>query len=81
MKKTIEYTICDICGKEADTENINYPVLFTTEQTDGRACKPYVSQQKLDVCADCMGKIIKLTATGAQGCNTYRVREGDRWKN
>ena len=37
MKKTIEYTICDICGKEADTENINYPVLFTTDQTEGRA--------------------------------------------
>ena len=37
MKKTIEKYFCDICGTEAECDNlkkINYPVIFHTEKTE-----------------------------------------------
>lgn len=74
MKKTTVEVSCDICGKVSDKcENISYPVLFLTEQTEGRSCEPYISNEKFDVCPDCMKKIIKVSAIGAMGYNNYHI--------
>jgi hypothetical protein len=72
MKKTIEICTCDICKKEQpQILTINYPVLFTTEQTEGRGVTPYISQEKLDVCQECITKLVRLQGHGAMGNNTY----------
>lgn len=74
---TTEIVKCDICGVESDCKTISYPVLFVTEQTEGKPCVPYISQEKIDVCPDCMCKIIKVTAYGAQGHKTFRIIKED----
>lgn len=74
MIKEIKICTCDICRKETQNfKTINYPVLFLTDQTDGSGVKPYISQQKLDVCQDCLYKIIMLKGRGAMGNNTYII--------
>ena len=78
MRTTVEVIKCDLCGSEADCISVNYPVVFTSDQTEGRPCKPYVSQQKIDVCHKCKGKILRVTGYGAMGFNKYEIayREG-----
>ena len=74
MKKTIEKFYCDICGAECeDVKQINYPVVFCTDQTEGRSCEPYISNEKIDVCKNCCKKILKIKATGVQGINSYTL--------
>lgn len=74
MKKTIEKFYCDICGAECENViQINYPVVFLTEQTEGRNCKPYVSYKNIDVCDTCCKQILKVSAVGAQGFNEYKI--------
>jgi len=75
MKKQVTITICDICGKEVEVMEINYPVEFLTEQNEGKHVSPYYSQQKLDVCKPCLCEIVNLTAEGAQGHNVYEIRK------
>lgn len=61
-KEEIKY-FCDICGentKEKDIFQVNYPVIFTTNQTDGASSKPYIEQKQLDVCRHCADKVLKL---------------------
>lgn len=78
MRKTVEMCYCDICNKESKVININYPVIFHTEQTEGRCCEPYISQQKMDVCSDCLKKSITIHGCGCQGYNQYEIRlDGD----
>ena len=46
MKKTVEHFFCDICGKEEkDVKHLNYPVIFQTEQTEGRSVEPYITDK------------------------------------
>lgn len=77
MKKEV-YT-CDIsnCGNDPAYKDKELDVIFTTEQTEGRSCPPYISRQKLDICDTCMSKLLKsgkyIQATGAQGYNTYTI--------
>lgn len=79
MKKTIEKYFCDICGKEAkDIKHLIYPVIFQTEQTEGRNVEPYIYNTNIDVCPNCCKKILKLSATGAQGYNSYSIID---WSN
>lgn len=73
MKKTIEICTCDICHKECDVQEITYPVLFTTDQTEGRNTKPYFSYEKIDMCAECLHKAINVKGYGAQGYNKYNI--------
>lgn len=68
--------VCDIkgCGQHASNTISKLSVIFNTEQTEGRSCEPYISNQDLDLCPDHMrevlgGKMIK--ASGAQGHNIY----------
>lgn len=73
MKLTKEIAVCDICKSESNIISVNYPVFFYTEQTEGRPVKPYISQQKLDLCDKCLRKVTKITATGAMGYNEYNI--------
>lgn len=75
---------CDVCKKETNYEGcfrVNYPVIFTTNQTDGVASKPYIEQKQIDICRDCADKILKITASGCQGYNEYKViNEDPKWQ-
>lgn len=72
MRKKVEIVKCDICGKEDEScKTINYPVMFFSDQTEGRPCKPYISQETIDVCDNCIRKIVKVKGYGAQGYNNY----------
>lgn len=78
MKKVrqIEEVTCDLCGSECDEfAEVSYPVVFDTDQTEGRGCKPYISQKKIDVCPSCAKKVLMVRASGAMGFNKYRVVE------
>lgn len=76
VKETVlkEY-FCDLCKKQVEKENqltkINVPVRFTTEQNEGRACKPYIEQTNFELCEECLGETVKITGHGAQGYNEY----------
>jgi hypothetical protein len=75
MKKEITY--CDVCKKETQIKTKTLPVIFTTEQTEGRSCKPYLETNRIDICEECGRLIISgnfLYGTGAQGHNQYRFR-------
>lgn len=74
MKTTIIEYSCDVCCKKAETKKESIQVVFTTEQTEGRQCEPYLSIQKIDICQDCKDRILKgdmLFGAGAQGYNRY----------
>jgi len=76
MKKVSETYICDLCKKEdIGMHSINYPMIFLTDQTEGRPTEPYIYQQKIDVCNECLEKIIKIRAYGAMGNNTYMIQK------
>lgn len=72
MKTTIEITKCDICKSESNCQNITYPVLFLSDQTEGRPCKPYISLQKIDVCEMCLKDVVRISGYGCQGHNTFK---------
>lgn len=76
MKRTIEIITCDICKKNVDgkVQNLQIPVIFHTDQTEGRCCKPYISVEKLDLCEECVMKITNVHGSGAQGFNEYELR-------
>lgn len=86
MRKTIiscdidkcNNTITEIVHKGFQVERLIPPksisVIFTTEQTEGRSCEPYVESIILDICSDCMKKYIngdQIRAKGAQEHNVY----------
>ena len=55
------------------THYSRFPVIFYTDQTEGRPSDPYISFEKIDICNDCLHKAIRLTGRGAQGNNTYTI--------
>lgn len=76
--ETITKITCDICSKiikEDEAITVKYPVVFTTEMTEGRSVNPYIAYEKLDCCIDCSKKILKITGYGAQGYNNYGLIE------
>lgn len=64
---------CDCCGLPKPTMKVKYPVLFSTDQTEGRACDPYISMETLDLCVDCIQDSIRIRGAGAQGYNEYKT--------
>ena len=80
MRKTVEIVKCDLCGKVKKTgcHTVKYPVLFTSDQTEGRSCEPYISYENIDVCDECLSKIIKVTGYGAQGYNNYAIIQEEK---
>ena len=75
MKKTIEQYFCDVCNSQEDIVNVEYPVIFHTDQTEGRIREPYISYVKIDLCKECRNKLLRLDAWGAMGHNSYKIRE------
>ena len=76
MKVTITKCICDVCKKEVEkVTEVNYPVIFHTEQTEGRSCSQYISKEKLDLCDECAEKVLVLHGWGAQGLNEYSIQK------
>ena len=77
MSRTkIEIVKCDIkdCGNEKNVVNITMKVVFVTEQTEGRSCKPHLCDETFDICKECLNKVLDgkmIFAYGAQGYNTY----------
>ena len=73
--------LCDICEKEVIYKEINQKklsVIFETDQTEGRACDPYLSLKDVDICNTCYAKILEGCAVhgrGAQGYNKYYFRK------
>lgn len=63
-RQTVTIVKCDLCGKEENVRHLKYPVLFTTDQTEGRGCTPYISHKELDLCDECIDKVIKITGWG-----------------
>ncbi len=78
MSKKTTYT-CDLecCSNEATNRDRSMQIIFTTEQTEGRSCEPYFELVNIDLCDNCLNKIIKarryITGTGAQGHNRYVI--------
>ncbi len=72
MEVVTKKILCDCCKKEKPTQKIKYPVLFTTEQTEGRSVNPYISYQELDLCADCIRINVGIAGSGAMGYNEYK---------
>ena len=72
-------TICDVCGEETSNEKIDIQVIFTTEQNEGRCCKPHLCKEKLNLCNKCLNNVLYngnyIYANGAMGCNTYFFRK------
>lgn len=69
--------LCDICGNEAQHKQKNIQVVFVTEQTEGRYCAPHLTNETMDICDECISKIVEvhpLRGEGAQGHNTYTLR-------
>lgn len=75
MKTNVVKVTCDLCSKETkEYTEVNYPVLFFTEQNEGRATTPYISQQKMDLCPSCLDKAVVIHGRGAQGWNKYTTK-------
>ena len=73
-----EVYICDIkeCGRKAIHKDTKLQVIFTTDQTEGRSCSPYLDNVTIDICDECMAKILDgraIYASGAMGCNEYSI--------
>lgn len=79
MKKIITKYYCDVCKKETNNEEIDIQVIFTTEQNEGRSCYPHLCNEKLNICDDCMEKILfdgnYIFASGGMGINTYVFKD------
>lgn len=76
MTVVITKRICDVCKNEVKSvTEVDYPVIFHTEQTEGKSCSPYISKQRLDLCDKCAEKVLMLHGWGAMGINRYSVHE------
>ena len=78
MRK-VDY-VCDICKKENKIFGIDQkiPVVFTTEQNEGRSTEPYLDRVTIDICEMCYSKIIGGNmpfASGAMGHNDYHFKD------
>ena len=75
-----EVYICDIkeCGRKAIHKDTKLQVIFTTDQTEGRSGRPYLDNITIDLCDECMAKVLDgraIFANGAMGHNEYHIAE------
>lgn len=75
----VSETYCDIkdCKNVSFKDDSRLPVVFTTEQNEGRMAKaPYIEMLELDLCKAHYEDFLfttPLTASGAMGHNEYRL--------
>lgn len=68
---------CDLCKAPATHKQKQIPAKFLTEQTEGRPTTPYLSVQSLDLCNECLRRIVDgqpIVGSGARGHNTFNWR-------
>lgn len=68
---------CDICGDEIDEQRTTREVLalHTVDDEEGRACKPYVAIERLDLCDECYIKCANVKI-GFRGSNPELLKGG-----
>ena len=68
--------------KKKKKKKIYIQIIFTTEQNEGRRCKPYLCNEKLNLCNKCLNNVLDngnyIYANGAMGCNTYFFRKNTK---
>jgi len=79
---TMIITKCDIdkCKNINNVKNEKIQVIFQTEQTEGRNCKPYLSIVSIDLCSSCKEKVLNgnaIMAYGAQGFNSFIFKKNN----
>lgn len=77
---TQTFHYCDICDSNGTVYlNKATPVVFVTEQTEGRMVDPYLTLQAMDICSECLKRMANNrelpTGSGAQGRNKYWFNE------
>ena len=93
MSQDISLNACDICQKlPTNLDQHHYyndvPIIFTSEQTGGSQCTPYISYKNLILCNTCaelleqQRKTINdlthqefITANGAMGHNSHKTKK------
>lgn len=79
MKKIITEYYCDICGCHTDNVEKDIPVIFLTEQNEGRASTPHFCIEQIILCNSCKNKVFfegnQIFAKGAMGSNIYFFKE------
>lgn len=79
MKKIITEYYCDICGNQTNNLEKEVPIIFLTEQNEGRPTNPYFDKNKIVLCDLCKKKVFfegkQIFANGAMGCNEYYFLE------
>ncbi len=73
MIKVTRECFCDLCGA-SNAKSYKTLVEFTTEQTEGRMVKPYLTTTEIDLCSECLKKVVVLRASGAQGNNKFSLK-------
>lgn len=80
----IETFRCDICREIIPRGAVKrIPIVFDTEQTEGRSCKKHLTYNDIHICDKCEGRLVQsfpLIGSGAQGYNSYRWLESDSRK-
>lgn len=78
---------CDVCfSRNSAKLYSNVPMIFTTEQTGGACCKPYISYSTMGVCPECrktleaqynqlksIQDLRYIVASGAMGSNSIHM--------
>ena len=73
-RKTVEYCMCDICGKEG-AEGYSALAYRTFDGNDGRTIydKPVFRTVSIDLCKECASKVTSLHDIGIC-CKEYEIK-------
>lgn len=78
MVKTCVKYCCDLCKKEVNCEGelktLPIVVRYSTDGTERRACKPYFTLEKKELCNECIAKVCKCEAD-FRGANLRLIEE------
>lgn len=75
-----EVITCDVdgCGGGDGVKYLKMQVVFETETNEGRAVDPYFSNVEIDLCKNCVKRLIEerkyLSVVGAMGFNKYYIK-------
>ena len=76
--KDCNLSLNDKALRGISVKTTSFPVVFTTEQTEGKATQPYIDWIGVDLCEFHQAKLLDtlpITATGAMGHNELKFKE------